>query len=455
MKRDDILRDRIPYKADLSPAHLTALEIQTERTERSTPLVFAGRTDIVNRVESRLISREKALWDDDECYTMVIQGAPGAGKTALINHLKKQVQAGEIKTPGRVRAIRINGSACQDERRFLKAIFKNIKETPDTLVGGRPTRKRGGISATILEGIYEVEKKQPGDFETLDLRSVWEMLEKVGVRETVLLCVDETQNLKPNGINEILENLHTNQTGSLKIVPLFAGLLNTEDVLGSHGVGLSRLAGIPTQLGSLSKSEAREVIIGTLNHDSLGLSDSFREEDQNYLASSLEIASDRWPRHLHYYVQGVLLEILEDQQREVPRHEIDLNRVLNHGHDARINYYQRQLRRLRPSVGSYKGRTLIETLRALSANQNIPLEQLENSLSDVLSVSKSEAADVIDVAIHIGILTPPQIGEKVTQIPIPSLRTFIQGGQDAEKTLKILKENHAEQLARVMSGLEQ
>ena len=455
MNTNEFLRDRIPYTTDLSPDHLTAIQKQVDRSERSTPMVFGGRTDIVNRVKSRLIARENDSLDlDDESYTIVIQGAPGSGKTSLINHLSKQVRSGDIATPAGARVIRINGSACRNEKRFLAAVFNNIREDPDNLLATRTTKSRSGVNLGVAGSSIEIEKMNLRDYETLGIRTVWEMLEKAGVTGTVLLCVDETQNLKPEGVNEILENLHEANTGSLKIVPLFAGLLDTAGVLSE--AGLSRLAGIPTSLGSLSKSETWEVIIKTLHHDSLGLSGSISRKDQNYLVTSLAMASDRWPRHLHYYMQGVLLEILEDQQRGSPRQEIDLNRVLDHGHKARIDYYQQQLEDLQTSVNMDQWRALTRTLENLSANQNIPYDPLEDSLSERLEGSKSEVNGVISVAVHKGIMSRVKVvdGIDIVQIPIPSLQTFFQCGRDPEKTLNILQENHAEQLTRELAGME-
>ena len=442
MTQNNILRERIPYNADLSPEYLTALEKQLRTSERGDPLVFGGRTDIVNQVKTRLLDMEVGEHRDE--YAMVVQGAPGAGKTTLINHLVAQVESGEITTSDGVRVISINGSACRDEGRFLAAVFDNIEETADDLVREQINKVKG-------------ETSQSSEFATMGIRSVWSMLEAVGVSGTVLLCMDETQNLKGYGFCEIVEDLHTIKTGALKILPLFAGLLDSEDVLSK--AGLTRLRESPILLGTLSKSESRKVITDTLSHESLGLSGAFSQKDQGYLASSLTIASDSWPRHLHYYMRGVLVEILEDQQRATPLHEIDLNRALEFGHAARIDYYRRQLGRLRSSVGSLQQIGFIETLEDLSTNRNIPTKQLVESLSDNLGLDLSETSDMLEAAIHLGVLTPPQaVGdEDVSQIPIPSLRTFLQCGRGVEKTLIELRQTHAEQLGnelRTRRGLE-
>ena len=397
MTQPHILRARIPYRVDLSQDHLTAIEEQINIGERSTPLVFGGRTDIVNQVKSRLIAQENISPYDDRCYTMVVQGAPGAGKTALINHLRRQVLAGEITTPNGVWVISINGSACRDGGRFLAAVFDDIEETADDLVREKINEVKG-----------EIETNQAREFATMGIRSVWSMLEAVGVSGTVLLCIDETQNLKGYGFCEIVEDLHTIKTGALKILPLFAGLLDSEDVLSK--AGLTRLRESPILLGTLSKSESRKVITDTLSHESLGLRGSLSRKDQNYLVSSLDIASDRWPRHLHYYMRGVLVEILEDQRRTTPLHEINLNRVLDRGHAARVDYYQRQLSRLRSSVGSLQQIGFIETSKDLSTNENIPTKQLAKSLSDNLGLDLSETSDMLEAAIHLGVLTPHRAG---------------------------------------------
>ena len=433
MKPNITLQDQIPYKADLNPEHLTALENQLKLNERSTPMVFGGRTEIIDRIERRLIRAEEATRRD--CYTTVVQGAPGTGKTTLIYHLKTLVQTGELATPDGVSVINIKGEDCDGGDRFLAAVLGNMWVPPNKVPSSEPIIKWYG--------------------DTFELRTIWILLEKSGLRGTVLLCVDEAQNVKPIRINEILNDLHHTDTRPLKVVPLFLGLPNTSYALSR--AGLSRLAETPIQLSALTQSETREIVVNTLNHDSLGLGDSLSQVGQDYLVTSLDFASERWPRHLHYYIQGLLLAILEDQRRESPSHQIDLNRVLDYGHNERILYYQRQLGNLETRIGSDRYLDFVETLEDLSTNRNIPFKQLRDVLREKLGKGKSgEVSDMVAAAIHTGVLTPLQVvgRKKVTQIPIPSLRTFIQCGQDAVETLSRLRENHAKRLARELGGLE-
>ena len=57
--------------------------------DRSSPPIFAGRESILARVD-RDVARCRANTNSTECFTLVIHGAPGAGKTSLLNEIEKR-----------------------------------------------------------------------------------------------------------------------------------------------------------------------------------------------------------------------------------------------------------------------------------------------------------------------------------------------------------------------------
>ena len=436
------LRDTVKYHGDIGEDHLGEIRRRLSRGEGGSPLSFRGREDVINHIKSLLEELTDTGIHRSECLTEVIQGSPGAGKTTLLNHLKEQ---GSEK----VTAISILGTNCQSEEAFLAAIYKDLNV--DTTATHSPKKAKFSFDLKIFGAGRDYDKSKPSQFETRAGRSIWNLLETLLPNKCILLCIDEAQNVGPSEgqsrANVILGELHERLTGNLHIVPVLAGLLDTRAALDS--VNLSRQNRSTFMLDSLTKSEAREVVIGTLNHDSLGLSGLFKEEDQDYLASSLMVASDQWPRHLHYYIHGVLNEILEDQLRGTPSHQINTHRALHFGHQERVMYYGDRIETFEMKIGAMKTDPFVSELMSESNNLAINLNALSKRLLAHHDVSTSEFDEMFEEAVHVGILTPPEHttgGVKVTRFPIPSMRTFFQCQCISKQTISKLQDSHDKQL---------
>ena len=432
------MREKVEYHGDVAPQYIPVLESRLRRGERASPLVFQGRDEIISHIKFRLQELMGIGLDDDKCFTEVIQGAPGAGKTALINELKQQL--GET-----VAVVSLNGTDLSSPDRVVAGVLPQLKGSTMELTKGVPHKisASGGVP-DVVSGTHIREIERNGLFESREIVTVWQMIEKGwnSKEKTIVLCLDEAQTTPAYldaKVNQMVIDLHTTSTDNLNVLPVFTGLLDTRKTLGERGA--SRLSRKPFELGVLTKSEAKEVVIGVLNHESLGLSELFDHDDQEYIATSLMIASDQWPRHLHYYVQGVLQEVLNDQQSESPHHQIDLNRALDFGHETRIDYYEDR-------IASLDSRILVKALTELSNQHQIDVDLLIDQFQANQEVEGLGFDEVFRQAIHIGILTPIDYssGREVTRMPIPSMQTYFQCQLNHQETLLRLRQVHTEQL---------
>lgn len=422
------MKSLIQYKGRLTTNQLDAISTQLELHERDTPLVFKGRTRILARIKRLVRELKQPTFNTNRSLAHVIQGAPGAGKTSLLSELERQCTDEKLD----IRTIRISGKDLKSTNSFIGAMLTGFDEAINELTTKTTVKRGGGINLEAAKGELSSEREYGSKLESVNFRTVWEVLEQVlGRDKVILLCIDEAQTIRDDertGTNPILLDFHVGGTGRLRIIPVFAGLNDTSQIL--SGLGMSRLTDdLVFHLSSLSKQESEDVVLGTLNHVPFGLADRITVEDKTLIATSLRIASDRWPRHLHYYVQGVLREVLEDQERDLPANRIDLNRVLEHGHDARVTYYDRRAQLLRDDF--------IEDLMNAVTNNPSNLEKRELGGTE----------EDFDDAIHYGLLETEGLGAKKSiNVPIPSLRTFLICRGDFEQTKRSFRQQHEEQL---------
>ena len=424
----------IKYQGDLDENERQVLRHHLDVGERDTPLVFIGRQDILSHLTSQLDALKRYDGLGDKSFTTVIQGAPGAGKTALLNEFKARVESTTT-------VISVPGKSLNDDNRFIAVVLDRLGGDIDTLSKTISHKTTEGIRS-VADLTHACESDRASQFDTMKLRTPWQLIEAgMGPRDkTLVLCIDEAQAISsyPNeDQNSIAHDLHTLDTGNLKILPVFAGLLDTEVKLGK--AGLSRLNGISHQLGGFSKPEAKEVATKVLCHDSLGMAEVFADGDLDYITSTIVVASDLWPRHLHYYVKGVLNEVLTDQESDSPRHHINLERVLDYGHNARIDYYKQRVNQF----NDYRFElVLIDQALKHKEGSGIPISDLESSMLEKYDI-KSGLFDVIfKEAVHTGLLLPAGHRERrfTTDFPIPSMRTFFECECDPVKTLEKLRD---------------
>ena len=395
-------------------------EFVAER-DRNAAWFFVGRTAEIAEIEEtcalafRRFRQGRALAG----ATRLFQGAPGAGKTALLRHLQEKWAAAD--TPSAPLSLYIDASALGDP----SAIMALIAETLDPEKGAefrRTTISGGEAKAGVLGigvgGTWETSTAPPPpDFGAL--RRLFPAKTWTG---PLCLLVDEVQTLTEHQ-GALIRPLHLAVDG-LPIVPVLAGLASSQERLARQG-GISRLSiGSTYTIGCLERGQAAEAVrrmLGRLRIDA-------EDEDAERWAGLLERISDRWPQHLQNAMRALGESLLEVGGALA---SVDETAVLRRARSGRLDSYgQRMSPEMRGSIilvgnlmaavrnGGQHRHQVVDTIRARIDDRP------EGSSARQLPEGMSPTG-FLDHLIHRGAL---QEGEDDRLVcPIPSFRLFLIG----------------------------
>lgn len=77
----------IRYRTRPDREQIENLMAFTRRGERANPIAFAGRRELLDHVQRKI--QDIRTDDEEESLTTIIQGAPGVGKTSLLNQFER------------------------------------------------------------------------------------------------------------------------------------------------------------------------------------------------------------------------------------------------------------------------------------------------------------------------------------------------------------------------------
>ena len=201
--------------------------------------MFAGREDEI----AFLNEAAQATCQGEVGHTVVIQGVPGAGKTALLHEY----------------AARLFLTAEQTDRPIIPVPLKSkhLNAPPLAII-----RELQSVFTRKDTSTFLSSSKLPTSLE--DALDDYFKIHFARQSGTVVLLVDEAQNLADTiQVREHLESLHCGVAGDTQVMLVCFGLANTTSRL--RELGLSRLAhGHVKSIGVLSSDDAEKVITGTL-----------------------------------------------------------------------------------------------------------------------------------------------------------------------------------------------
>ena len=426
---DSISNDQIQFQGYLTPEEVSGLASFLEQNEREYPLAFKGRHEVRNAITDRIKYVRKQ--NKSLCNTITVQGAPGAGKSSLLHQI--EIDAGELQEQN-VIVVTLESDEMHDAVSVLQGFLKcegiNVEDlwrSFDTRGQGRKDLKHPKLSSgldNLLPSFADTVRNNPG--------MIWETIRDCldeGDEPIFLMLVDESQNIDPTMLNKntILTRLHSARNiADLKIIPVFAGLSDTGKCL--EKLGITRRSRVDFILSGFSADEGRQVCVATIQK--LGLDKIFTPNQISHIAHQLDLASDGWPRHLHNYLQALVREVSRSQREKI---NLDLNTVLDEGHDNRIMYYQTRLQ-----VTGYRqhGKELNQIAKDhQSIDDKISYASLSGYFSDK-NLNDEQIEEIIDAYVHNGILNERLDG--LYEFPIPSLQTFLMCDRDVDKTKEML-----------------
>ncbi len=304
---------RSPRKPETGP-DLDALRRFSELPDREATPYFGGRADEIGLVERALNRiRERAReghWHPSGGETILFQGAPGAGKSALLHHLVRGWRSAGPEAPVVVStaashyaneaALAIRVAKAVDPTlaaRFRRSVATR-SSTTRSLRGGVPGVATGN-AATEMSRHEAVAPAEPA------LEDVMEAISES--RRTIVLVLDEAQVLESfdaDSARPVITGLHTGSHGG-SLLPVFAGLAHSGTVL--QDCGISRFSrGHDRTLTVLADDEAEEIV-------HLMLADCRVRGDRGIKrqwAQALANESCGWPQHLHVAMQALAVQLL-------------------------------------------------------------------------------------------------------------------------------------------------
>ena len=426
--------------------------------DREPPFRFAGRTDELDVFQLALDDLwerwrtgkpgKQAPWMGQ---TFLFQGAPGAGKTAMLEQLGlAQASTPEVdlqenlppKTPVRVCDLDPEDLECPAEmkRKIARTFFPGLDK--DKELDGRETSGKSGgagfnLGPLTIQWITGKSKELPA--------SVWEDIED-NIRnlpwghEPVLVMVDEVQNLSDlarYGLNWLHKGKH-----GLPVIPVFGGLAWAEDRLDE--LLLSRLSdGRVYTLDRLSEAECGQILDAFYKRFRVS---GVAEAGEQWKALLCE-RSHGWPQHFHVGMKALAGGLARAGGNLAEAMKTEREAILEDEEKRRYQYYDRRTRSSR-----LHGKEIL----AATAIRHIPSETsiLKDDLADIVedihktagsppsrslrlpgSLSEDEfVKDMIKSGILHEYRPVSESGKSMpihVRVPIPSFRTYL---------LEVLKE---------------
>ena len=259
--------------------------------ERTSPPVFVGRKDILN--ELRFVA-ERVAADNPRGMTRLVQGVPGAGKSALCDEFMASVQ-GTVLAGRRVLCAKLDPS--------------NLAQPPLELVN----KLTDSLRLMRRPSVRQMHEANHGLTTESDLGTcVSAHAERLWPKNAlVVLAFDEMQECPATARSQAALRILNECMHDARIFVVCFGLQNTETVL-REDLKLSRIsADAVTDVGPLAPGEGREVLERTLDH----FGASTRNQEWPHDLVALGVNPNDWRTW-----RKDLLADLEDRAGDFPQH---------------------------------------------------------------------------------------------------------------------------------------
>ena len=339
-------------------------------------MAFVGRDGIL----SDLMSAVKATLRGSKGMTRVVQGVPGAGKTAICDEFIRRHQGEDIawfdEDGGKHRAavfcVDLSPSALNaPPLTFVQGIHEKWLRHCRSLDAGLKQAGRAHLSR--LSDIVRLWLRRSTEHESLEKTGALTERSSLdacvgaychdywGEDLVIALCVDEAQNCPGTDYAKaILGGLH-NREHPARIAPLLFGLPNTLDHVSDQekGLGLSRLnMRAIHDICLLEPGQAREIVEGTFDKlglewgnpgwsrhlGSLGFSPTQWDDWRNGIADAIAEGSSDFPQHVTLGLHAACQALIDRRETLAPTDLDDMLKGIRATHHQRkTSYYQQRL----------------------------------------------------------------------------------------------------------------
>ncbi len=396
--------------------------------DKSPPPVFVGRAELLKDIEGKASLAWRgagAAAHGIPGVTRIIQGAPGAGKSSLLDRLETRSLEARAMTKGgeEPRVLFLTSEMLEESVSRILGLLREagrlaqhewLERGRDLL--GRAARRVEAVSAAGVD--VDLSRTELGG-----LLALREALPPERWARPVIVAIDEAQNIRPDKHAPpalFLQGIHNGRTG-LPLTLVLAGLGDTADR--ATKLGLTR-GTVIHGIGSLAAEEVSSFMEESCRH--FGMDPGGYVERLDALANPCE----GWPRHLHFALQALGRAALAVNGN---LGVVDWQAVVREAEGSRLNYYRdQQSEEMEDAAG-----LVAAVLRSLDGNsgtvgvmgsigRNVRAEEgwrLPEGMT---------ARSFLSHLIHRGALH--RHADKTITCPIPSFRTFLikKGSSEAE-----------------------
>ena len=438
-----------------------AIQHYVEQHERDAPMAFVGRDGIL----SDLMSAVKATLRGSKGMTRVVQGVPGAGKTAICDEFIRRHQGEDIawfdEDGGKHRAavfcVDLSPSALNaPPLTFVQGIHEKWLRHCRSLEAGLKQAGRAHLSR--LSDIVRLWLRRSTEHESVEKTGALTERSSLdacvgaychdywGEDMVIALCVDEAQNCPgTDHAKAILGGLH-NREHPARIAPLLFGLPNTLDHVSDQekGLGLSRLnMRAIHDICLLEPGQAREIVEGTFDKlglewgnpgwsrhlGSLGFSPTQWDDWRDGIADAIAEGSSDFPQHVTLGLH-VACQALIDRRETLAPTDLDdmLKGIRATHHQRKTSYYQQRLSSViqygtalgaicrKAAESPVGGVTHADAKRAIAVGSSADDEPLDST----------QANAILKQVLGKGVLRQLRNG-RVAPPAIPSMSTYLDG----------------------------
>ena len=357
----------------------------TAAFDRGPAKYFHGRKRIL-RDFSELLARATQA---DSGTTFLIQGAPGAGKTALL------AKCEELARDRGWKVVDIDPPALWNPNELQQSL------------GIKKIKIEGGSARVGIPGIGQAEVSAgrfPQTMKTLLRKG----------RDPLLLTLDEAQTLGKKEVlppdqahiaSSILNAIHNGKLNK-PVLLLAAGLGTTAESFRSFGI--SRFAKrCLVELGALDKEAERAVL-----HDWLTKDGDAKGEPTTWIDEIVQ-ETHGWPQHILSYIKPALDQLHADKGVLTAE---GLNAVLKAGRKGRTTYYKQRAH----GFPEEERQSLARPFSGIPIGESVQLSKIMSSLTQDYSQDKAET--LFRRAVERGIIDE-RSGRYV--IPVPSMHDWL------------------------------
>ena len=391
---------------------IEGLRTFSERDDRSPAPIFVGREHVLADIEGMV---RRVAEGDTQGGVRLVYGAPGAGKSALLDELARRWHARE--GGGAPVPLFVSADDFAEPALVSESILDSL-ESGAALCSTSSRRTTWSARAGFLS--RSVEKETSRDSPLAEVaggrRNPWAMLREFTPPQDwpgpMILLIDEAQGMTgdmSNGESSLLKALHEGRHG-FPLTAVLSGLSDTLQVL--RTLGVSRLSeGAAHALGPLSSKECREAVDALFDrHRVAGIAEARAE-----WAAAIAERCKGWPQHLHNYLAGAARSLVE-AGGDLTRAE--LGAALEHGDRARANYYNARLAGLAPAHGA------IRSILSLVPDDGLIIGQVMAMAQQAArGAGFDSGSQLYRALLHAGVLH--EDGALMCRCPIPSFRRHI------------------------------